>query len=596
VATAFPGKHFLVDARLRPRFRLSMIAPAILVFWVSFSSSVEAQSTEAIGVQSESASSVHGRVLNRVTHEPIGRALVFSPDQRYATLTDNLGRFEFKFPVQVPEPREEPNAATDSNGLRNAYRAQQLRMLQNARPETFFARKPGFLQNASKPSSARVAASQSEIVIYLDPESLIIGHVNIPGSEGDMRIRTDLYRREIREGQEHWELARTFRTWADGEFRFSELSAGTYKLNTAELLDRDPLVFTPGGQLFGFPPIFYPGASDFSAAGAIELAAGATFQATLSPVRHGYYPVKIPIGSAAADQSMTLRIYPLGHPGPGYSLGYNAPEQSIQGSLPDGNYTLEADTHGKTGSTGFLNFSVSGGPREGPAINLIPNTSLTVAVKEEFKAGPGALGEVSSPPFGGATNAAPQRRVYVQVTLIPVGDFGSGETAVSQQVENAPDSPPIIPNVRPGHYRVSVGTGAGFVASIVSGGTDLLRQPLVVGLGGLSSPIEVTLRDDGAEVDGKVEDATECHVYFLPLADSSGQFREANSTRDGSFALAQLPPGTYRVLAFESQQNNLAYADAEALRKLESAGQVIHVDAGQKEHLRLRIIPGGDAQ
>jgi hypothetical protein len=101
-----------------------------------------------------------------------------------------------------------------------------------------------------------VAANQSEIVIYIDPEALVVGRVNLPGVEGDMRIRTDLYRREIREGQEHWELARTFTTRADGEFRFFDLSPGTYKLGTGEQLDRDPLIFSPGGQLFGFPPVF----------------------------------------------------------------------------------------------------------------------------------------------------------------------------------------------------------------------------------------------------------------------------------------------------------------------------------------------------
>jgi len=33
-----------------------------------------------------------------------------------------------------------------------------------------------------------------------------------------------------------------------------ELSAGSYKLLTHELLDRDPLTFNPRGQLFGYPP------------------------------------------------------------------------------------------------------------------------------------------------------------------------------------------------------------------------------------------------------------------------------------------------------------------------------------------------------
>jgi hypothetical protein len=584
-----------VEVPLRLKIRLRTILVAALVFWVFLSISTRAQSNEGVGIQPDSPSSVHGRVLNRATHEPIARALVFSPDQRYATLTDHLGRFEFKFPPQVAEPERDLAGTTDVQELRNQHRAQQLRILQNTRPENFLARKPGFLQNESKPSGGGVAANQSEIVIYLDPESLIVGHVNLPGSEGDMRILTNLYRREIREGQEHWDLARTFTTWADGEFRFSELTAGIYKLGTGEELDRDPLSFVPGGPLFGFAPIFYPGVTDFSVAGPIQLGVDATFQANLSPVRHAYYPVEIPVRNVSAEQSINVRIYPLGHPGPGYSLGYNPAEQLIEGSLPDGNYTVEVDARGgQSGSTGFLNFSVRGGPSEGPGLTLVPNTSLTATVKEEFDSAQGRSAVMDIAPADG--NFTPQRRVDVQVTLTPIGEFGSGEAAASQPVENSQDNALVIPSVRPGRYRVHVATGIGFAASVVSGGTDLLRQPLVVGLGGSSSPIEITLRDDGAEVDGKADEGTECHVYFLPVSEGSGQFREANTTQEGSFSLAQLPPGTYRVLAFDSPQNDLAYADAEAMRKLESKGQVIHVDPGQKEHLRLKIIAGGDLQ
>src|SRR5580704_14908257 len=481
---AASAKRALALVRERPGLRLRSAVSASFLIWVLVSGSTRAQLAQSVGGQADSPSSVHGRVLNRLTHEPISRALVFSPDQRYATLTDDLGRFEFKFPPLVPEPKEQQTAAPDAS----VFRARQLRMIQNARPTFFYARKPGFLQNGSKPSSAQVATNQSEILVFLDPESLIVGHVNLPGSEGDMRIRTDLYRREFREGQEHWDLARTFTTWADGEFRFSELTAGIYKLGTGEQLDRDPLSFVPGGQLFGFAPIFYPGASDFSIAGSIQLAVGVTFQANLSPVRHAYYPVKIPIRNATAEHSITLRIYPLGHPGPGYSLGYNAAEQLIQGTLPDGNYTVEADARGPSSSTGFLNFSVRGGPSEGPALSLIPNTSLTATVKEEFNSVQSASGVMNTAPVDGGSNFFPQRRADVQVTLMPIGEFGSGETPVSQPIENSQDNAVLIPNVRPGRYRVRVATPIGFAASVVSGGTDLLRQPLVVGLGGSSSP------------------------------------------------------------------------------------------------------------
>src|ERR1700690_543890 len=44
---------------------------------------------------SEDSSVIRGAVINSVTHETIGRALVSSPDHRFATLTDSEGRFEF---------------------------------------------------------------------------------------------------------------------------------------------------------------------------------------------------------------------------------------------------------------------------------------------------------------------------------------------------------------------------------------------------------------------------------------------------------------------------------------------------------------------
>jgi hypothetical protein len=556
------------------------------------SGSARAQFNQGSSSTDNLPSSVHGTVLNRITHEPIGRALVYSPDQRYAALTDDRGHFEFKFPPQEPEPRGDLSATNNAG----PFSARQVGLLQNSKPTVFMARKPGFLETRGNPSYGRANATQPEITIYLDPESLIVGHVTLPGTEGDLRVRLELYRREFSEGQEHWTSAGTFMTRADGEFRFCELRAGTYKLVSHEQLDRDPFNFTPGGQLFGYSPVFYPSAPDFSAAHPIQLTAGATFQANLTPVRREYYSVKIPLGNAAAGQPMDMRVYPLGHPGPGYSLGYNFAEQLIQGMLPEGNYTLEADARGQPGSTGTLNFSVDGTAYAGTPLNLIPNSPLTVKVTEEFKSAQSAVGQGASGGDGRSSNTVAPRSLNVQVTLAPMGEFGAGEGAASQQLEGNPENTLVIPNVRPGRYRVRAETGAGFVASILCGGTDLLHEALVVGPGGVSSPIEVTLRDDGAEVDGKAEGATQYYVYFLPVGESFGKYRTMASNPDGSFTVGQLPPGTYRVMAFESVQEDLASGNQEALPNFESQGQIIHVAAGQKEHLRLKVITTGDSQ
>src|SRR5689334_5249355 len=46
----------------------------------------------------EQPSTVHGTVVNSVTHAPIARALVYSSDNRFAGLTDGSGHFEFALP------------------------------------------------------------------------------------------------------------------------------------------------------------------------------------------------------------------------------------------------------------------------------------------------------------------------------------------------------------------------------------------------------------------------------------------------------------------------------------------------------------------
>jgi len=579
--------HSLGSMRLRLSSWLRRAASVLLFYGVMVSGSARAQFNQGFNSTDNLPSSIHGTVLNRITHEPIGRALVYSPDQRYAVLTDDRGHFEFKFPPQEPEPKGNLSAPNNAGLLS----AQQVSVVQNVRPTVFMARKPGFLQNSSDPSNGHANATQPEITIYLDPESLIVGHVILPGAEGNLRVVLELYRRDVSEGQERWTAAGAFMTWSDGEFRFGELRAGTYKLMSHEQIDRDPFTFNPGGPFFGYVPVFYPSAPDFSAAHPIQLAAGATFQANLTPVRREYYSVKIPAG-----QPMNFRVYPLGHPGPGYSLGYNSGEQLIEGMLPEGNYTLEGDVGGQPGSTGTLNFSVDGTAYAGAPLNLIPNTSLTVNVTEEFKSAQSSVNRGAPGGDGGSSNTVALRNLNVHVTLAPVGEFGSGQDAASQKHEGDPGNTLVIPNVRPGRYRVRAETGAGYVASILCGGTDLMHEALVVGPGGVSSPIEVALRDDGAEVDGEAEGASQYYVYFLPVGESFGKYRTMASNPDGSFTVAQLPPGSYLVLAFDNAQTDLAYTNQEVLKNFESQGQIIHVTAGQKEHLSLKIITRGDSQ
>jgi hypothetical protein len=547
--------------------------------------SVDGQTIYAIPTGPDS---VRGTVINSKTHEPIARALVHSPDNRYATLTDDRGHFEFKFPPQEKVAPPVPASSTDVQGNRKVQEWYQ----RNTRPNTFFAQRQGFLPNQNGTYVQENGNERAEIVIPLEPEALIVGHVQLPGVDNTDRIQLQLYRQDFEEGRERWVQAGNFTTWATGEFRFSELAAGTYKLLTQERIERDPAFFNPGDQLYGFPPVFYPNGNDFSAAAPIKLATGATFQANLAVARREYYPVKIGVANIPAGTYPAVEVYPQGHPGPGYSLGYDPAEQVVRGTLPTGNYTLKVFAQGEVGSSGNMNFSVRGGALEGPVVSLYSNVSLSVNITREF--GPDASADDGA--VAGRRLEVRDRSDFVSVVLRPVEQFGTEPTVMSQQEPNQPEGGITLKNVAAGTYWMQISANNCYPASATWGGGDLLHRPMTIGTAGGSTPIEVTLRNDGAEVQGKVEFpesaggqklfargafAPMAFVYFVPLGDTSGPVRQSQVWNNGAFEEKQIAPGTYRLLAFDHLNKEIGSANSELLRKYESKGIVVELSASQ---------------
>ena len=115
------------------------------------------------------------------------------------------------------------------------------------------------------------------------------------------------------------------------------------------------------------------------------------------------------------------------------------------------------------------------------------------------------------------------------------------------------------------------------------------------------------MRDDGAEISGTVEGITSpaqgagsvgtgqsrVHIYCIPLADSSGYFSEIGVQPDGSFDYPGLPPGAYRLLAFDGatmDPTQIEYRNPEAMQAYDAKGLVVHLTSGQKERVTLPMI------
>ncbi len=516
---------------------------------------------------------IRGIVVNGATHEPIARALVVSQDRRFAVMTDAQGRFAFQLSAQ-----------TDSSGS-NATGNNTAQNL----PATLTASRPGFLQTSDSTVILTPANIAGDITLPLIPEGHIVGRVTLSTGEAPEPIAVRLFRREAREGIPHWDEVGSAETRANGSFRFAELFPGDYRVVTGELLDRDPVDSAPESTVYGYPPVYYPNAEDFSSAKIITLSPGMTAEADMTMGKRAYYPVKIAVSNAPALAGISVLVSAKGHHGPGYALAYNTQSRTIEGLLPDGSYVIDAYTFGQNAASGSVTINVRGTPVANPSMSLQPDSSIAVHVTKEFVAANSAPSEASPPRVrvgaGFGRNAGPSLHVYLQ----PAEEFDQLRGAVSNPLKAGNDSS-TIDGVAPGRYWVKVNASRGYAASITSGALDLQHQPLVVGVAGATSPIEITLRDQTAELDGTVDQTADrlsnTRVYLVPLPESSGEFRDAVVASDGSFEFQALPPGQYRALAFTSEQQ-LPYRDPEAMHGYDAAGVVVDLEPGQKQKIQL---------
>ncbi len=419
--TSFP-------AVLRCCLRRSLLVLWLAALFIIFTAPLQPAHSQDAQNPNPSSNSVRGTVINSVTREPVARALVSTGDNRFAAFTDDQGRFEF----QIPPIESNSNSPPDGLAFYNI--SGQL-----------MARKPGFL-NSGMSSSVPQNAVGDDITIALVPESLIVGQVNLPSSNQSDRITVQIYKRQVRDGRAFWAPAANATTRSNGEFRIANLMAGTYKIFTNELMDRDPITFDPRGQLYGYPPTYYPTAGDFASAAAFTLEAGKTFQVELSPVLQPYYPVRIAITNFQAQGGIDVSVALQGHKGPGYSLGYKG--EAIEGMLPNGIYTVEATLQqGQQTATGNVNITVKDAPLTHASMSVLPNGSIPVNIADERS------GERSGTFFKQGTFTREQK---AEVFLQPADDFDSGGFASLRPPRKPNDNDLVLENVRPGRYWLKV--------------------------------------------------------------------------------------------------------------------------------------------
>jgi hypothetical protein len=159
-------------------------------------------------------------------------------------------------------------------------------------------------------------------------------------------------------------------------------------------------------------------------------------------------------------------------------------------------------------------------------------------------------------------------------------------------------------NILPGRYWVQTTPYQGYISSVTSGGADLTREPLIVGPGSPTAPIQIVLRKDGGEIHCTVNptqtsasgpplgEMSTSFVYAIPDSQNGSQIPQTALQGPGTVVLANLAPGRYRLIALEK------YVDIEAaspteLARLAALGKSVTIEAGGINNIELDVIPAG---
>jgi hypothetical protein len=148
-----------------------------------------------------------------------------------------------------------------------------------------------------------------------------------------------------------------------------------------------------------------------------------------------------------------------------------------------------------------------------------------------------------------------------------------------------------LDDIPPGTYRVeAIPNRGGYVASLRCGGTDLLREDLTFVTGAALPPIEVMLRNDGAQLNLSVMDENQPRSASVVIYSEEYPRRSLLVQMDntGSASQTNLAPGTYSLIAVEDA-DDLEFRNPLAMQKFLGDATEVTLQPGDKTSVRVKL-------
>ena len=476
---------------------------------------------------------LRGKVVSVTTAEPVPGALLQIPGQP-ARFSDSDGTFAFP---ELPAGRV-----------------------------NISVRKPGFFTEqqlgggiAFNPSVE--VPSSGEVLLKLTPEAILFGEVKNADGEPIEGISVRAERWRLEQGRRQLRTEKQVTTDDQGKFRMAELVAGKYYL-----------AFVPGerGTTFveglsrktkpqeGYGLQFYPGVADVQAATAFAVPAGANLHVTHTFKKQQLFQVSGTVRGMLPRSSFDVNLSnSSGEQVPATPrIDRNTASFQIPG-LPAGAYLLTAVQFPVQSSAGvvtdppmtatqvvFVDRDLSG-----VVLTLGSAISIPVQLHEEF-----------------SSNAGEIHQVYIQA----LGqDFVQSSAAVT--VPPPPGdrrSANKLENLSPGTYWVEAQPNSpqDYVSELRCGSLDLLRDALVIAPGSSLPPVDVTLRNDSAQLTVALNPKDRPAAVFIYSSDYPHSSRMPFPPGSASPGVTNLPPGRYQIFALAGV-GDLEYRNPQAVEK-----------------------------
>jgi hypothetical protein len=453
-----------------------------------------------------------------------------------------------------------------------------------------------------------------DLILNLTPMATITGHVSVSNGAEPGELYFQAYRAEYRLGRVRWNVFGQAKTDSNGTFRFYDLDAPAKYLLCSQQKQEQRGIPSSTRVVYGYPTTCYPSSLGTDSEGLLLLAPGQHADIELSIAREPFHRVSIAV-SSPQGQHAGVNIY--AHDGKNISGwgGWKEEDQTWDAWLPNGMYYAESRAWDQSSASyGRVDFKVADTALNGVRMAVLPLSPVEVIIHKLF---------TDPPPNENShgyviRTGTPQNQADpgLQLELIPLErrlEGGGGGIDLNHADDEPPDHFQAM-NVTPGRYWVYVSwVSTGYVSAITSGGTDLTREPLVVGEGNTVPPIEVTVRNDGGSLDCTIKGLADSSlqtgrrmfggplpsspmVAAFPIGPRYATFPQTSlSDPNGTVRLDNLPPGLYRLITL-SKFRDLDSEDPAEIAELMAKGKLVRIEAGSTTSVQLELGASGDSE